>query len=127
MCYFMFVLLVFVVVLFGVELGMVVEKICKLFYFVLIFVGCVWMWIGLVCNYLVSWLYQCVDLFVKVMVVFKEWCKVIDFDGIEGWMLVMLMSSQCIVIVCGFELVEMCEVLVVISWLMWCVVLGVVG
>lgn len=44
-------------------------------------------------TYPASWLYVRADLPVKVVAVFKEWRKVQDPDGTEGWMLANLLSE----------------------------------
>lgn len=44
-------------------------------------------------TYPASWLYVRADLPVRVTAVFKEWRKVEDPDGAEGWMLANLLSE----------------------------------
>jgi SH3-like domain-containing protein len=44
-------------------------------------------------TYPASWLYVRADLPVKVVTVFKEWRKVEDPDGAQGWMLAGLLSE----------------------------------
>ena len=45
-------------------------------------------------TYPASWLYQRQDLPVHVLAVFKEWRKVEDPGGTQGWMLANLLSEQ---------------------------------
>lgn len=49
----------------------------------------------------VSWLYQRADLPVKVVAVFKEWRKLADPDGEEGWMQGNMISEKRTAIVRG--------------------------
>jgi SH3-like domain-containing protein len=48
-----------------------------------------------------SWLYQRPDLPLRVVAVFKEWRRVQDPDGAEGWMLSNLLRTQRTAIVRG--------------------------
>src|SRR3546814_15637221 len=41
-----------------------------------------------------TWLYVRADLPIKVVAVYRDWRKVEDPDGTQGWMLVNLLSSQ---------------------------------
>ncbi len=45
-------------------------------------------------NYPASWLYKRSGLPVRVVTVYKEWRKVVDPDGTEGWMLANLLTEQ---------------------------------
>lgn len=54
-------------------------------------------------SYPASWLYQRADLPVKVVAVFKEWRRVQDPDGTEGWMLAALLRDTRTAIVRGAE------------------------
>ncbi len=54
-------------------------------------------------SYPASWLYRRVDLPVKVVAVFKEWRRVQDPDGTEGWMLAALLRDTRTAIVRGTE------------------------
>ncbi len=45
-------------------------------------------------TYPASWLYQRADLPVRVVAVFKQWRKVEDPDGTQGWMLAALLSDR---------------------------------
>lgn len=127
MRHFTLALSVLVVASLGVEPGMAAEKTRKPPYFASISAGRARMRTGPARNYPASWLYQRADLPVKVTAVFKEWRKVTDPDGTEGWMLATLMSSQRTAIVRGPEPVEMREAPVATSRLMWRAAPGVVG
>jgi SH3-like domain-containing protein len=52
-------------------------------------------------NYPASWLYQRSDLPVKVVEIYKEWRKVEDPAGTQGWMLANLLSSTRTAVVAG--------------------------
>ena len=52
-------------------------------------------------NYPASWLYQRADLPVKVVDIYKEWRKVEDPDGTQGWMQANLLSDARTAIVVG--------------------------
>lgn len=54
-------------------------------------------------NYPASWNYRRADLPVKVVAVFKEWRKVQDPDGTEGWMLAVLLRNTRTAIVRGTD------------------------
>ncbi|WP_322964209.1 SH3 domain-containing protein [Sphingomonas fuzhouensis] len=54
-------------------------------------------------SYPASWTYRRADLPVKVVDVFKEWRKVQDPDGTEGWMLAVLLRNTRTAIVQGTE------------------------
>jgi SH3-like domain-containing protein len=54
-------------------------------------------------SYPASWTYRRPDLPVKVVAVFKEWRKVQDPDGTEGWMLAALLRNTRTAIVRGTE------------------------
>src|SRR3546814_18674659 len=45
-------------------------------------------------TYPATWLYVRADLPIKVVAVYRDWRKVEDPDGTQGWMLVNLLSSQ---------------------------------
>jgi SH3-like domain-containing protein len=57
--------------------------------------------------YPASWLYQRADLPVRVIAVFKEWRRVEDPDGTQGWMLGNLIGSARTAIVRAAAPVEM--------------------
>jgi len=78
-------------------------------------------------TYPVSWLYQRADLPVRVVAVFKEWRKIQDPDGTEGWMQGNLLSSKRTAVVRGAQPAEMLEHPVAGSRLMWRAAPGVVG
>lgn len=52
-------------------------------------------------NYPASWLYQRADLPIKVVDFYKEWRKVEDPDGTQGWMQANLLSEHRTAIVTG--------------------------
>ncbi len=52
-------------------------------------------------NYPASWLYQRADLPVKVVDVYKDWRKIEDPDGTQGWMQVNLLSQTRTAMVIG--------------------------
>jgi SH3-like domain-containing protein len=78
-------------------------------------------------TYPVSWLYQRADFPVRVVAVFKEWRKIQDPDGTEGWMQGNLISSKRTAMVRGSRPVEMLEHPAAGSRLMWRAAPGVVG
>ncbi|MCM8730664.1 SH3 domain-containing protein [Hephaestia sp. GCM10023244] len=45
-------------------------------------------------TYPATWLYVRADLPIKVVAIYRDWRKVEDPDGTQGWMLVSLLSSQ---------------------------------
>ena len=52
-------------------------------------------------NFPISWLYQRADLPVRVVEIYKNWRKIEDPDGVQGWMLVNLLSAQRTAIIAG--------------------------
>lgn len=52
-------------------------------------------------NFPATWLYQRVDLPVKVIETYPSWRKVEDPDGTQGWMMVNLLSDQRTAIITG--------------------------
>jgi SH3-like domain-containing protein len=78
-------------------------------------------------TYPASWLYQRADLPVRVVAVFKEWRRIQDPDGTEGWMLGGLISSNRTAIVRATEPVPMRERPSVAAKLLWRAAPGVVG
>jgi SH3-like domain-containing protein len=78
-------------------------------------------------TYPASWLYQRQDLPIKVVAIFKEWRKVADPDGAEGWMQANLLSSTRTAIVRGTAPVDLREKPDVSSRLAWRAAPGVVG
>jgi SH3-like domain-containing protein len=78
-------------------------------------------------TYPVSWLYQRADFPVRVVAVFKEWRKIQDPDGTEGWMQGTLISSKRTAVVRGSQPIEMLEHPAAGSRLMWRAAPGVVG
>ena len=78
-------------------------------------------------TYPASWLYQRQDLPIKVVAIFKEWRKIADPDGTEGWMQANLLSGTRTAIVRGSRPVEMREKPVSSAKLLWRAAPGVVG
>ena len=78
-------------------------------------------------TYPASWLYQRQDLPIKVVAIFKEWRKIADPDGTEGWMQANLLSGTRTAIVHGAGPVEMREKPVSSAKLLWRAAPGVVG
>ena len=78
-------------------------------------------------TYPASWVYQRRDLPVRVVAVFKEWRKVQDPDGAEGWMLVNLLRSTRTAVVRGTQPAEMRERPEAGAPLAWRAAPGVVG
>ncbi|WP_210358833.1 SH3 domain-containing protein [Sphingomonas beigongshangi] len=78
-------------------------------------------------TYPANWLYQRADLPVRVIAVFKEWRKVEDPDGAQGWMLAALISERRTAIVRGSQPIDMRERPSPGGRLMWRAEPGVVG
>ncbi len=78
-------------------------------------------------TYPASWLYQRADLPVRVIATFKQWRKVEDPDGTQGWMLAALLNERRTAIVRGDQPVEMHERPSPASRLLWRAAPGVVG
>lgn len=78
-------------------------------------------------TYPAIWLYRRADLPVRVVGVFKEWRKVEDPDGAQGWMQANLLSATRTAIVKGPEPVAMLEEPGSGGRLRWRAAPGVVG
>lgn len=78
-------------------------------------------------TYPASWLYQRADLPVKVIAIFKEWRRVEDPDGTQGWMQANLLSENRTAIVRAPQPIEMREQPVAGAPLRWRAAPGVVG
>lgn len=78
-------------------------------------------------TYPASWLYQRAGLPVRVIAVHKEWRKVEDPDGTEGWMQGNLLSDTRTAIVKSAQPIEMRDRPSPGSKLMWRAAPGVVG
>lgn len=52
-------------------------------------------------NFPISWLYQRADLPVRVVEIYANWRKVEDPEGVQGWMLVNLLSAERTAMVTG--------------------------
>jgi len=78
-------------------------------------------------TYPANWLYQRQDLPIKVVAIFKEWRKVADPDGTEGWMQANLLSGTRTAIVHGAGPVELREKPAASGKLLWRAAPGVVG
>ncbi|MBY0306017.1 MAG: hypothetical protein B7Y43_02860 [Sphingomonas sp. 28-62-20] len=77
-------------------------------------------------NYPASWLYQRADLPIKVIDSYKEWRKIEDPDGTQGWMQGNLLSETRTGIVMGNS-AELLEAPRFNAPLLWRVAPGVVG
>ena len=77
-------------------------------------------------NYPASWLYQRADLPVKVVALYKEWRKVEDPGGTQGWMQANLLSDARTAIVVG-DVAEMRDAPRAAGRVMWRAAPGVVG
>lgn len=78
-------------------------------------------------TYPAVWLYRRADLPVRVIGVFKEWRKVEDPDGAQGWMQANLLSATRTAIVKGAQPVPMLEEPGSGARLRWRAAPGVVG
>lgn len=78
-------------------------------------------------TYPASWLYQRADLPVRVIATFKQWRKVEDPDGTQGWMLAALLSERRTGIVRSAQPVEMYARPSAGAKLLWRASPGVVG
>ena len=78
-------------------------------------------------TYPASWLYRRADLPVRVLQVFKEWRKVEDPDGTQGWMQANLLSQTRTAIVRGAEPIAMLDRPEAGGRLLWRAAPGVVG
>ena len=78
-------------------------------------------------TYPASWLYRRVDLPVRVVQVFKEWRKVEDPDGTQGWMQANLLSSARTAMVRGAMPIAMLDRPIAGAGLLWRAAPGVVG
>ncbi|GAA0674288.1 SH3-like domain-containing protein [Sphingomonas insulae] len=78
-------------------------------------------------TYPASWLYQRADLPVRVIATFKQWRKVEDPDGTQGWMLAALLSERRTAIVRGVQPADMLERPSAGAKLSWRAAPGVVG
>lgn len=78
-------------------------------------------------TYPASWLYRRVDLPLRVVAVRKEWRKVEDPDGTQGWMLGNLLSSERTAVVRGSAPAAMLEQPTAGAKLLWRAAPGVVG
>lgn len=78
-------------------------------------------------TYPASWLYRRADLPVRVVAVRKEWRKVEDPDGTQGWMQANLLSAERTAIVRGTAPASMLERPAADARLLWRAAPGVVG
>lgn len=78
-------------------------------------------------TYPASWLYRRADLPVRVVAVFKEWRKIEDPDGTQGWMQANLLSATRTAIVRGPGPAAMRDRPLADARLMWRAAPGVVG
>jgi SH3-like domain-containing protein len=78
-------------------------------------------------SYPASWLYQRSDLPVRVLASYKEWRRVRDPDGTEGWILGTLISRTRTALIRGPEPVPMRERPIAAGRLLYRAAPGVVG
>ncbi|MGP7796125.1 SH3 domain-containing protein [Sphingomonas sp. CLY1604] len=78
-------------------------------------------------TYPASWLYQRADLPVRVIATFKQWRKVEDPDGTQGWMLAALLSERRTAIIRGPQPIDMRDRPAGGARLAWRAAPGVVG
>lgn len=78
-------------------------------------------------TYPATWLYRRADLPVRVVGAYKEWRKIQDPDGTQGWMQANLLSATRTVIVRGTEPAPMLEQPAAGAKLKWRAAPGVVG
>lgn len=78
-------------------------------------------------TYPASWLYQRQELPIKVVAIFKEWRKIADPDGTEGWMQANLLSGTRTAMVHGTGPVDLRDKPNAGSRLLWRAAPGVVG
>lgn len=78
-------------------------------------------------TYPASWLYRRADLPVRVVQVFKEWRKVEDPDGTQGWMQANLLSASRTALIRGSEPAPMLDRPVAGGRVLWRAAPGVVG
>lgn len=77
-------------------------------------------------NYPASWLYQREDLPIKVIDIYKDWRKIEDPDGTQGWMFVGLLSDARTAMVAG-QIAEMRDAPRFAAHINWRAAPGVVG
>ncbi|MDQ1229756.1 SH3 domain-containing protein [Sphingomonas sp. SORGH_AS_0879] len=78
-------------------------------------------------TYPASWTYRRADLPVKIVAAFKEWRKVQDPDGTEGWMLAVLLRNTRTAIVRGTDPLPMRSAPTENAKTLWRAAPGVVG
>ena len=116
-----------VIVALAIEPAMAADPVRKLPYYASISAGRARLRTGPAWTYPASWLYQRADLPVRVVATFKQWRKVEDPDGTQGWMLAALLSERRTAIVRGAQPVEMHERASTGAKLLWRAAPGVVG
>jgi SH3-like domain-containing protein len=77
-------------------------------------------------KYPANWLYRRPDLPIKVIGVYKEWRKVEDAEGTQGWMLANLLSETRTAVVTG-SVLEMRDAAQLGGRVLWRAAPGVVG
>ena len=77
-------------------------------------------------NYPGMWLYRRADLPIKVVAIYKDWRKIEDPDGTQGWMLRTLLSDRRTAIVTG-NVVELRATPDFGAAILWRAQAGVVG
>ncbi|SEN23208.1 SH3-like domain-containing protein [Sphingomonas gellani] len=78
-------------------------------------------------TYPASWLYQRADLPIRVVAVFKEWRRVEDPDGTQGWMQANLLSERRTAVVRSPQPIPMLDRPTPGGHVMWRAAPGVVG
>jgi SH3-like domain-containing protein len=99
----------------------------KLPYFASMSAGRARMRTGPARTYPASWLYQRASLPVKVIATFKEWRKIEDPDGVQGWMQANMLSEARTAVVRSPQPLEMRDRPSVGGKLLWRAAPGVIG
>ncbi len=110
-----------------VDPGVAADPVKKPPYYASIAAGRARMRTGPARTYPASWLYQRADLPVKVVAVFKDWRRVRDPAGEEGWMLANLLSGTRTAMVTDGAPAEMHQAASDGATLLWRAAPGVVG
>ena len=111
----------------GAEPAAAADPVRKLPYYASISAGRARLRTGPARAYPASWLYQRADLPVRVIAIHKEWRKIADPDGTEGWMQANLMSSTRTAIVRGTTPIAILDRPSESGRLQWRAAPGVVG
>ena len=111
----------------GLEPAVAADPVRKVPYYASIAAGRARIRTGPARAYPASWLYQRADLPVRVVAIHKEWRKIADPDGAEGWMQSNLMSSTRTAIVRGDVAIPMLDRPAEGGRVQWRAAPGVVG